>query len=144
MTLQQQLLKQILQQHGQSVTFGRQLLIDILWEQKPLTISQVVHKVDGRIDRASIYRTIKLFEKIGIIQRINIGWKYQIELAGPFSHHHHHLSCLNCHKMVAITDQELEKAIHAVANEHSFSLQQHQLEIQGYCQKCRPKIERSG
>ncbi len=103
-----------------------------------MTMSKIVDEVNGRIDRVSIYRTIKLFESLGLAQRVNVGWKYQIELAGPFSHHHHHLTCLKCHKVIAIDDQRAERLIHRLAKEQNFRIEQHQLEIQGYCQDCAP------
>jgi Fur family ferric uptake transcriptional regulator len=132
-------LQPILRAQGYSVTAARQLIVQVLWEQKPQTMAQIVDKVDGRIDRVSIYRTIKLFEQLGLVQRVNIGWKYQIELAGPFSHHHHHLTCINCHKVVAMSHPAAERLIHRLAAEYRFTATQHQLEIQGYCQQCQAK-----
>lgn len=38
----------------------------------------------GHLDRASLYRIITVFERIGIVRRINIGWKYKIELSVGF------------------------------------------------------------
>jgi Fur family ferric uptake transcriptional regulator len=132
----QSLLKQVLQDHQYSLTRARALVAQLLWQQKPLTVRQLVELVDGRIDRASIYRTIKLFEELGIVQRVNLGWKYQIELTGPFSHHHHHLTCLQCHQVIVVTDPSLEKLMSKIAHQHGFNTQQHQVEIQGYCQDC--------
>lgn len=94
-------------------------------------------RLGGQIDRASLYRTIDLFERLGIVQRIYIGWKYKIELSDIFTHHHHHISCLGCGKVVAITEEnEIESLIHDLAARHGFSAQTHQLEIRGYCQQC--------
>jgi Fe2+ or Zn2+ uptake regulation protein len=136
------ILRQSLRAHGYSLTSARQLVAQILWEQKPQTMAQIVAKADGRIDRVSIYRTVKLFEQLGLANRVNVGWKYQIELAGPLSHHHHHLTCLHCHKVIAINQPSIERLISRLSTEHNFQPTQHQLEIQGYCQKCQ--LKRSG
>jgi Fur family ferric uptake transcriptional regulator len=136
------ILQQTLRDHGYSLTSARQLVVEVLWEQKPQTMSQIVNKINGRIDKVSIYRTIKLFEQLGLAQRVNLGWKYQIELAGPLSHHHHHLTCLHCHKVVAISHPAAERLIQRLADQHQFTVAHHQLEIQGYCQTCQHKLAR--
>ena len=91
----------------------------------------------GRFDRASLYRTIKLFETLGIVNRVPDGWKYKLELSDLFSVHHHHLSCLKCGLIIDIDDdQALEAQISQLAGRYQFAPSRHQLEIQGYCQKC--------
>ncbi len=91
----------------------------------------------GVIDRASLYRAIGLFEKLGLVQRIYIGWKYKIELSDIFTHHHHHISCLACGKVVAITEEdEIEALIESLAKRHGFTTPSHQLEVRGYCADC--------
>ena len=132
-------LETILHQHGQSITAGRKLIFDILWRQKPMPVSQIVEKVGGTIDRASVYRTLTLFEKIGIVQRVTIGWKHHVELAGPFSHHHHHLVCLQCQAVIVVADSQIEEMMNHIASKHGYALQQHQFEIQGICKNCRRK-----
>lgn len=90
------------------------------------------------VDRASIYRTVALFEKLGIVQRLQIGWKYKLELTDSFIHHHHHLSCSQCGKIVALPENaDLEAALLALATSRGFSAQDHQLEIRGLCGDCR-------
>ena len=95
------------------------------------------------IDRASAYRTIELFEQLGIVQRLNTGWKYKIELSDKFTDHHHHVTCIQCGKTVAMNEQELEKFIEQIAHQHGFAPTAHQIEIQGLCQNCRLEKEKS-
>lgn len=133
---------QFLRQRGLSVTAGRLLILKQLWQQKPMTIATLTAKIDDRVDRASVYRTVKLFERLGVIRRVNVGWKYQIELSGEFSAHHHHLHCLQCHGVIPITDESLEDTISAISRRHHFSPTEHQLEIQGVCQRCVGKRRR--
>lgn len=93
------------------------------------------------IDRASLYRTVSLFESLGLVQRIYIGWKYKIELSDAFTHHHHHISCLGCGKIVAvIKEEEIETLIDDLAKRHGFTDSNHQLEIRGYCSSCTEAI----
>ena len=82
------------------------------------------------IDRASVYRTVALFEQLGIVQRLQMGWKYRLELSDDFHEHHHHLHCVSCGQTTALPeDNELEKSLHAMAQAHNFQLQSHQLEL---------------
>lgn len=132
------LLQKILKDNDYSLTKPRQLVCEILLGSDPLAMRDLVNKAGGRIDRASLYRTIALFEKLGIVQRIYIGWKYKIELSDIFTHHHHHISCLKCGKIVAITEEDkIEQLIENLAAKHGFVAQNHQLEIRGLCPACQ-------
>lgn len=132
------LLQKILKDNAYSLTKPRQLVCELLHGQDPQSMRELSSRAAGRIDRASLYRTIALFEKLGIVQRIYIGWKYKIELSDIFTHHHHHISCLKCGKIVAITEEDkIEQLIADLAAKHNFTAQNHQLEIRGLCPDCQ-------
>lgn len=131
MTLQEKL-----KQSGYSLTQQRQQLFDLLQKQEPLTMQQLVQRTK-QIDRASVYRSVALFERLGIINRLYAGWKYKIELSDVFTAHHHHLTCLRCHTIIPINAQKMEQLITQVANEQHFVPTNHQIEIQGYCAVCQ-------
>jgi Fur family ferric uptake transcriptional regulator len=132
------LLQKLLKDGGYSATQPRRIVCELLWGNEPLTMRELVAMSQGKIDRASLYRTIGLFERLGLVQRIYMGWKYKIELSDIFTHHHHHLSCLSCGRIVAITEEdEIEQLISALAAKHGFIPQSHQLEVSGYCAVCR-------
>lgn len=129
-------LKQSLQGHG-SLTRPRQIVFSALLGREPQTMAQLVVACKDKVDRASIYRTIALFEQLGIVQRLQIGWKYKLELSDTFHHHHHHLTCLKCGQTIPFDeDQALEKKLKTIAESKNFTMQGHQLEIQGLCQPC--------
>jgi Fur family ferric uptake transcriptional regulator len=132
------LLQKILKDSGFSMTAARQVVCELLWQQEPQSMGELAKRSQGRIDRASLYRTIGLYEKLGIVQRIYIGWKYKVELSDLLSHHHHHISCLGCGKLVAIKDEDdIEAFIARLAAKHGFTPKSHQLEIRGYCETCQ-------
>lgn len=102
-----------------------------------LSINELIEKVSGVIDRSSVYRTIELFEELGIIKRIHIGWKHKLELSDKYSYHHHHITCTNCRQVIAIkSDAKIERLIHLIALTNNVKPQTHQLEIEGLCQDC--------
>jgi Fe2+ or Zn2+ uptake regulation protein len=126
----------LLKNHGHSITDQRLLIFNLLLGKEPLTMHELINQTNDQIDRASIYRIIGLFDQIGITQRLNIGWKYRIELTDKFAQHHHHLTCLSCHRVIPINKDELEEFMSQLASAQKFTPIEHQVEIQGYCDKC--------
>jgi len=134
----QAILQKILKDNSCSLTRPRQIVCQLLWQHEPQSMHELGVRSQGLLDRASLYRTVSLFERLGIVQRLYIGWKYKVELSDIFSHHHHHISCLGCGKIVAITEEtEIEQLISSLAAQHGFSAQGHQLEVRGYCAACQ-------
>ena len=127
----------ILRQNGYSLTKTRQAVFNALTDTGPITMAQLITKVRAKADRASVYRTVELFEKLGIINRIQVGWKYKLELSDLFTEHHHHATCLQCGKIVPLEeDPVLEKSIHKLSRSVGFTDTSHILEIRGLCSEC--------
>jgi Fe2+ or Zn2+ uptake regulation protein len=121
---------------GQSVTAARKAVYAALQDQEPLTMRELVECVQT-VDKASVYRTISLFEKLGIVQRLQTGWKYKLELTDDFHEHHHHATCLICEKSFVLPeDESLESEVRKLVNGLGFTIKSHQLEIQGNCTNC--------
>ena len=137
MTNNEKILSNLLKNHNYSLTRQRLEVFNLLIGQEPMTMSELIKKINKSIDRASVYRIISLFDQVGITQRLNIGWKYHIELTDKFAEHHHHLTCLNCHAVTAINKNELEEFISQLANAQDFTPVEHQVEIQGFCSNCK-------
>lgn len=97
----------------------------------------LVKRAEGKADRATVYRVIELYERLGIVHRLNIGWKYKIELSDAFAEHHHHFYCTNCGRTYSLpANPMLETMINSVTNREGFSPRGHQLEIYGLCANC--------
>jgi len=128
--------KTLLKENGYSVTGARLAVFDALLGKEPMSMHHLVEQV-STIDRASVYRAVELFENLSIAQRIYTGWKYKIELTDTFNSHHHHLTCTNCGRTVAMSEQELESFIDSIAKRHGFTPSAHQIEIQGLCPDCQ-------
>lgn len=125
-----------LKQSGYSSTATRHEVFAALSQQHPISMAELV-KLCTQSDRASVYRTVELFEKLNIVTRVYVGWKYKLELSDTFSAHHHHLSCVVCGKVVIITESPvIERAIINLTNKAGFAPDSHQLEIRGTCETC--------
>ncbi len=119
-----------------SLTTPRRAVFEALRGQEPLTIHQLVARCPN-IDRATVYRVVALFERLGIVQRLQTGWKYRLELTGEFHEHHHHATCLRCGSAINLPeDAALEARLYALAKRHHFRIERHQIEVQGFCDSC--------
>ena len=138
MNAAEQQLQQHLREHGYSLTKPRLIIFNALTDHEPRSMATLVAACQDKLDRATVYRTIDLFEHLGIVQRLQIGWKYKLELTDTFTHHHHHLTCLRCGKVIPLAeDKALENRLHELANTYKFTPQDHQLEIRGVCVDCQ-------
>lgn len=137
-----ELFKKTLATHNYSVTNVRQLVFGLLWGAGPQSMRQLNAAAGGAIDRVSLYRTINLFERLAIVQRITIGWKYKVEMSELFVHHHHHITCSSCGQVASVFEHAgLERIIQKLTYKHDFSHQAHQLEITGLCNACQTKSQ---
>ena len=130
-----------LRQHNHSLTKTRDKVFLYLQKSGPLSVNQLIKLCSPDINRASVYRTISLFEQLDIVHRIQIGWKYKLELSGDFSYHHHHIICTSCGRIINIDeDSFIEDRLQQIAKNHDVIIQDHQLEIHGLCASCRTKV----
>lgn len=137
--MNQQLFTTTLQKHQLSNTVDRQKLFFLLDDQKdPVSMKELVVLAQVFTNRSTVYRTIDLFEKIGVVNRIYTGWKYRIELSDTFSSHHHHMSCMACGKITAFDElPHFHSDLKELEQTHGFQIQSHSLELKGLCKSCR-------
>jgi len=85
--------------------------------------------VDPKISIATVYRTVKLFEDAGILERHDFrdGRSRYEEI----SDHHDHLIDVTTGKVVEFTNDEIEKLQRRVAIELGYELVDHRLELYG-------------
>ena len=137
------ILESRLKQEGYSITQQRQDVFKAILDYGPLSLSEIIRRVAQKVDRVSVYRIVGLYESLGIVQRVNNGFKYKLELSDSFTAHHHHLTCNECGKIININENELEQFINLIAKEKHFKPSSHQIEIQGRCIDCQSRADRS-
>lgn len=140
MVANSQIFASILKGNGYSITAPRRAVFESLAAHKSMSMATLYKDVAELCDRASVYRTVELFEKLNIIQRVAIGWKYKIELSDIFQGHHHHAVCLQCERVIDFHEiPELEVTLEQLSRHIDFKITDHSLELQGYCTDCRNK-----
>ena len=93
-----------------------------------------VSKIDSKISIATVYRTVKLFEEIGILAKHEFkGGKARYEQLNES--HHDHLIDIKSGEIIEFVDQEIEKLQKKVAEKYGYDLVDHKLELYGVKKK---------
>jgi Fur family ferric uptake transcriptional regulator len=88
------------------------------------------HAVDPHISIATVYRTVRLFEEAGIIDRHDFRdgrSRYEEHTES----HHDHLIDMKTGKVVEFVDEEIEALQEAIARKLGYRLVDHRLELYG-------------
>jgi|TARA_B110000211_G_scaffold188599_1_gene214569 Fur family ferric uptake transcriptional regulator len=89
-----------------------------------------VNKIDKKISIATVYRTVKLFEESGIVEKHDFkGGKARYEQAPE--EHHDHLIDINSGEIVEFVDKDIEILQNKVAQKLGYKLVDHKLELYG-------------
>ena len=86
--------------------------------------------VDPRISLATVYRTVKLFEESGILEKLEfLDGRARYEDAER--DHHDHLIDLNSGEVIEFVDEEIEELQERIARKLGYQLKGHRLELYG-------------
>ena len=89
-----------------------------------------VSNIDSKISIATVYRTVKLFEESGILEKHDFkGGKARYEKSPD--EHHDHLIDINSGEIVEFVDKDIEKLQIEVAKKLGYKLVDHKLELYG-------------
>ena len=89
-----------------------------------------VNKHDSKISIATVYRTVKLFEESGILEKHDFkGGKARYEPS--LDEHHDHLIDINSGEIIEFVDKDIEKLQIEVAKKLGYKLVDHKLELYG-------------
>ena len=93
-----------------------------------------VTKIDSKISIATVYRTVKLFEEVGILAKHEFkGGKARYEEVNEG--HHDHLIDIKSGEIIEFVDDEIEKLQKKVAEKYGYRLVDHKLELYGIRKK---------
>ncbi len=87
-------------------------------------------QVDNNISIATVYRTVRLFEEAGLLDRHDFGdGRARYEEAS--SEHHDHLIDVKSGKVIEFHDEEIENLQHKIASKLGYKLVGHRMELYG-------------
>ena len=86
--------------------------------------------IDPGISIATVYRTVRLFEEAGILERHDFGDGRSRYEAAPDSHHDH-LIDVESGRVIEFVDEELEALQKRIAEKLGYRLVDHRMELYG-------------
>lgn len=119
----------ILKQSGHKLTNPRKQLLAVLSEQKrPISAHELHAVLKKKLDLVSVYRTLTLFEQLGIASKETLGNEALYHLG-----HHHHITCTSCGRTECVPCE------HQLPPIKRFTNITHQLLLSGICAPCSKK-----
>lgn len=130
-------------------TVPREAILDLFSRtSKHMSAKEIyatLYRMYPGIGLTTIYRTLDLLVRMGLINKFSIGdgqSRYEFK-SGKKNEHHHHLICTNCGKIIDYSDfikEELElvkKTENNLARKYNFIVRDHNIEFYGLCENCK-------
>ena len=119
---------------GVRLTDQRKVIAQVMSDSKDHPDVDELHKrvseVDKKISIATVYRTVKLFEEAGILEKHDFkGGKARYEQSPD--EHHDHLIDINTGEIIEFVNEDIEKLQKKVAEKLGYKLADHRLELYG-------------
>ena len=92
-----------------------------------------------KISRATVYRTLELLVKSGMVRRVHLGEEHYHYEHVTGNSHHDHLICTTCGAVIEFHDDALEQRQREICERKRFTPTFHNLQILGVCADCRKK-----
>lgn len=105
-----------------------------------VSIEELHHRVQEKsphIGYTTVYRTLKLLAESGLAHERQFGGRQARYEPLTTEEHHDHLICLMCGAITEFENKKIEKLQEEVARQHGFEVENHKLEMYGYCKRCR-------
>ena len=130
-----------LEREGHRAGAARRTVVEMLGRQHCcLSAKEIAARLSdegSEVGLASIYRALELLDGLKLVQRLDAGEgvvRYEPLLQG--GDHHHHIVCESCGGVASYEDEELERAIHALAGRLSWNVEAHDVVLRGRCPAC--------
>jgi Fur family ferric uptake transcriptional regulator len=122
------------QQRGLRITDQRRVIARVLSEAEDHPDVDELHQravaIDKGISIATVYRTVRLFEEAGILDRHDFGDGRARYEAAPEAHHDHMID-VESGKVIEFVDPELEALQRQIAEKLGYRLVDHRMELFG-------------
>ncbi len=127
-------IERLCREKGLKMTKQRRVIARVLSESDDHPDTQALFRRASRVDKgisqATVYRTVRLFEETGILERLDFGdgpKRYE-EAAGE---HHDHLIDIDSGEVIEFHNAEIERLQEEVARKLGFKLVDHRMELYG-------------
>ncbi|MBL1431131.1 MAG: transcriptional repressor [Robiginitomaculum sp.] len=127
-------LEKLCAERGMRMTEQRRVIAKVLSEASDHPDAEVLYRrasrLDPKISLATIYRTVRLFEEAGVIEKHDFGdGRSRFETVPD--DHHDHLINVKTGEVIEFVDDEIEELQKAIAKRLGYELVDHRLELYG-------------
>ncbi|WP_057978522.1 Fur family transcriptional regulator [Caloramator mitchellensis] len=137
-------LKQDLKERGYKLTPQRRAILNAIIDSEgrhlsPEEIYDLVKMECPEIGLATVYRTVQLLEKMGILYKMNFDdgvSRYEL-VHSTEDHQHHHLICVKCGDIQEVEDDLLDSLEEKITGLYNFKITNHDVKFYGICKKCK-------
>ncbi|HXX27167.1 MAG TPA: transcriptional repressor [Terriglobales bacterium] len=136
-------LQALMSERGVRMTEQRRAILSVIeTANKHLDASQILRKaqkLDPSVDRSTVYRTLGLLKRHGMIDELDLmhlkgeGHYYERKLGRD----HVHIACLSCGKITEFVSERFDALKRQLEQECRFHILVARLEVGGYCSACR-------
>ena len=136
--------KQLLKDNSLKFTIQREVILEMLYNSDEHLTPEGLHHLiqekhpDLNTGIATVYRTLSLLEDSEMVTSLSFGAqgkKYELGAKD----HHDHIICTKCGSISEFVDEEIESRQKKIAEELSFVMQEHSMQIYGICKTCQTK-----
>jgi Fur family transcriptional regulator, ferric uptake regulator len=139
-------LQQAVKNLGIRLTRQRRVILQVMDEaEQHLDVDQILErgrKIDSGVHLVTVYRTIELLKKHGLIDELDLlhlrGDRHYYESHGPRDHIH--VACLRCGKVREFESRLYEQLKEQIARDFGMKVTVSRTEVGGYCADCLSKI----
>ena len=133
--------KKCLRKESQKVTPQRiavlEEIIEDMGHRESEEIYMAIKNRSIHVSRATVYRTLDILVQNNFVRKLNLGdgrARYESKIG---SHHHDHMICNICGKIIEYVDYEIEKLQEKVTKKYDFILEHHIHQLFGICKGCQ-------
>jgi Fur family ferric uptake transcriptional regulator len=127
---------------GVRLTAQRRALIETIQQADAhldaATLLSRARRRDPHIDRATVYRTLELLKRLGLIDELDLmhldGEKHYYEVKTQKDHLH--LACFHCGQIEEFDNATFHRLKREIAAQNDFTIQVMRLEVGGLCRRC--------
>jgi Fur family transcriptional regulator, ferric uptake regulator len=139
-------LQQALGKRRIRLTRQRRVILQVMDDaEQHLDVDQILEraqKIDSGVHLVTVYRTIDLLKKHGLIDELDLlhlrGDRHYYETHGPRDHIH--VACLRCGKVREFESGLYEQLKQQIARDFNMKVTVSRTEVGGYCAECLEKL----
>lgn len=139
---------ELLKKRGYRLTPQRHMILSVIQDAgEHLRVDEIAQRVQERnpyVSLSTIYRTLELLQKLGLVRTAHLPGDQPYYEAVPEDAHHHHLVCRHCHQTIHL-DTALLGNLHEQL-QHTYGFYDVTLDLlaSGYCASCQEQLQQEG